>query len=255
VTKDPPSSSERWNVDQLFQHLTRVAGWSEDGAIAEMQENFAWGQPRVHWRRTDPEGLGQEGVIPTEAFFRSKALRVARDFNSNKEHGPIDFATGEVTAGNDGRVFIQAFSKSISGTYSLTVPARLARSLWPPRLMSEAPAATNVEPIQSAALLEPQPASLEPAPTVRNPAATVPNQVSRNKHRHDDTVTPSTKKDRVISLLPDFDKQGRFKPGMKGADIERIIRPAYKEKFGADVPSRSQIWRAYQEYRKKHQPS
>ena len=255
VTKDPPPSSERWNVDQLFQHLTRVAGWSEDGAIAEMQESFGWGRPRVHWRRTDPEGLGQEGVIPTEAFLGRQGLCVARDFNSNQKHGPIDFATGEVTAGNDGRVFIQAFSKSISGTYSLTVPARLARSLWPPRLMSEAPAATNVEPIQSAALLEPQPASLEPAPTVRNPAGTVPNQVSRNKHRHDDTVTPRTKKDRVISLLPDFDKQGRFKPGMKGADIERIIRPAYKEKFGADVPSRSQIWRAYQEYRKKHQPS
>jgi hypothetical protein len=243
VTKDPSKSSERWNVDQLFQYLTNVAGWPEGDAIAEMQEKFERGRLPVHWRRTDLEGMGQEGVIPAASFLERK-LCVARDFNSNKEHGPLDYATRGVTAGNDGRAFIKVLQASIPATYDLTVPAWLARSLWPPRLMSEmseAPAATSAERIQPAALLELQPASSElvpsePVPTARDPG--------------DDDAVPTTKTDRVISLLPDL--EAKLKPQMQPAEIEKIVRPLYKEKFGGDVPSRSQIWRAYEKYRKKH---
>jgi hypothetical protein len=244
VTKDP-TSSERWNVDQLFQYLTRVAGWPEGAAIVEMQEKFKKEQLLLHWHRTDPEGMGQEGDVPGASFFELK-LCVARDFNSDKKHGPIDFATGEVTAGNDGRVFIQALQASIPATYELTVSAWLARSLWPPRLMSEAPVATSAERIQPTALPEPQSTSTESAPSEPALAARDPG---------DDDAVPTTKEGRVISLLADLDredKEGRFKPGMKGANIETIVRPLYKLKFGADVPSRTTIWRAYRKYRKTH---
>jgi hypothetical protein len=248
VTKDPSiilgNSSERWNADQLFQYLTCVAGWPEGEAIGEMQEKFERERLPLKWRRTDPEGIGQEGIIPDSSFLR-RQLCVARDFNSDKKHGPIDFATGKVAVGNDGRAFIQVLQASISATYALTVPAWLARSLWPPRLMSEqskAPAATSAEQL----------ASSEPAPTVQNPTGTVPNQVSRNKHKRADAVAPKTKKNRVKSLLPDLDKQGRFKPGMKPHEIEEIVVPVYKKKLGEDVPSRDQIWRAYTDYRETH---
>jgi hypothetical protein len=80
----------------------------------------------------------------------------------------------------------------------------------------------------------------------------VTNEDSGNKHRRTDTVAPKSKKNRVKSLLPDLDKQGRFKPGMTPAEIEEIVKPQYKEKCGTDVPSRDQIWRAYKEYREAH---
>jgi hypothetical protein len=130
MTKDPSiilgNSSERWNVDQLFQYLTCVAGWPEGEAIAEMQEKFERDRLPLYWRRTDPEGMGQEGVIPGTSFL-TRQLCAARDFNSDKEHGPIDFATGKFTAGNDGHAFIQALHASIPATYG-TYGASLART-------------------------------------------------------------------------------------------------------------------------------
>jgi hypothetical protein len=146
VTKDPSiilgNSSERWNVDQLFQYLTYVAGWPEGEAIAEMQEKFERERLPLQWRRTDPECMDREGVIPGSSFLK-RQLCVARDFNSDKKHGPIDIATYNITAGNDGRAFIQVLRASVSATYELTIPAWLARSLWPPRLTSKEPALTT----------------------------------------------------------------------------------------------------------------
>jgi hypothetical protein len=37
-------------------------------------------------------------------------LRLARDYNSDTQHGPVDFATGRFTAKNDGHVFVEALA-------------------------------------------------------------------------------------------------------------------------------------------------
>jgi hypothetical protein len=75
----------------------------------------------------------------------------------------------------------------------------------------------------------------------------VPDQVSRKEHKHDDVVAPKTKMDRIILVLSDLDKQGRFKLDMMPAEVEKIVKIPYKYKW-EDFPGRDQIKRAYDRY-------
>jgi hypothetical protein len=102
-------------------------------------------------------------------------------------------------------------------------------------------------------------------PDVLTPDA--PDQVCREEHERDDAVAQTktaratktargVKKARIKLLLPDLDKKGRLKPDMAPADIEKIVSPLYKEKWGApDVPHRDTFWRAFEEYREERQLS
>ena len=67
VTKDPSiiraNSSERWNVDQLFS-IFDACCWLARGRSDQVRGTFERDQPPVHWRRTDPEGMGQKVLSP-----------------------------------------------------------------------------------------------------------------------------------------------------------------------------------------------
>jgi hypothetical protein len=91
-----------------------------------------------------------------------------------------------------------------------------------------------------------------------------PDQVCRKEQERDDAIAQTktaratkpvrgVKKARIKLLLPDLDKKGRLKPDIAPADIEKIVSPLYKEKWGAaDVPHRDTFWRAFEEYREEH---
>lgn len=188
MTKDPSTisskHSEVWTVDELFQYLTRIACWPAGEAIGEMQEKFARDRLPLHWRRTDPGGVNQEGTIPGISF-RSGSLCVDRDFYS--EHRVIELATGKFTAKNDGRVFIRLLESSAPATYELTVPAWLARQLWPPRLASEAPVAAAVEPVQPPSEQQPilKPPGHLPAESVPSDSNVIDHQLADDAEIND----------------------------------------------------------------------
>jgi hypothetical protein len=131
MTNRHESQSEMGTVDDAFRHL-RGTGLSDDRAIWELNQKFVQGDRlRLRFRRTDAAGQGQEGDIHAGPWGTS--LRVARDHNSNPSHGPIDFATGAVTAKNDGRAFVEVIGTAPmeSGrTYELMVLMPVVRTIW-----------------------------------------------------------------------------------------------------------------------------
>jgi hypothetical protein len=124
------TSEDEWEIDDAFTYLC-VIGLRDGKAIRHLNDWLADDDLRLDWERTDSAGLGQKGCVPYRSWGPAGAqLRVARDFNSNPMHGPIDFATGKVTAKNDGRAFIEGLGNSDPGrTYKLTVSKRMVQML------------------------------------------------------------------------------------------------------------------------------
>jgi hypothetical protein len=135
---------ERWTVNDVDRYLRITLGMRDGDALFELQEKLERERLVLHWRCTAGPNLGQEGDIPRSAW--GTGLRVERDCNSNRQHGPIDFATCRVTAKNDRHVFVETLqTQTIGNVYELTVSAQDARQIaW-----AEQPRADQkVEPIE-----------------------------------------------------------------------------------------------------------
>lgn len=118
------------SIDDAYRYLARVCGWRDDRAIHELNQKLAKGDLRLHYRRTDAAGIGQEGDVPSVSWSR-QFLRVALDRNADVEPGPLDWATGQITAGNDGRAFVQlCVAQQGCPTYELTLSMTDVRLLW-----------------------------------------------------------------------------------------------------------------------------
>jgi hypothetical protein len=140
----PDTESGAWRIDDAFGYLTRGVEFRDDQAIYELNEKLAQGRLRLHWRRTDAAGLGQEGDVPSVSW-QSIMICVSRDCTCDEKAGPIDWAAGRITARNDGRAFVQTFvseapsytsgdgpeRKDYPRTRELTVSERDVRMLWP----------------------------------------------------------------------------------------------------------------------------
>ena len=122
-----------WSIDDAYRYLTQVID-TQDLAIYELNQKFAQGRLRLHWRRTDAAGLGQEGDVPSVSW-QSGILRVSRDFNRNE----VDWAAGRITAKNDDRAFVASATGQPGHTYDLTVSAHVVRKLWPLTASDPAP--------------------------------------------------------------------------------------------------------------------
>jgi hypothetical protein len=127
---EEPSPAERWTVDDVDCYARLNLGLRDDEAVYEQQQMLERGRLRLHWRCISGPDIGQEGEIPSISWHSQ--LRVARDRNSNKARGPIDFATLTVTARNDGHVFVETLvaQDRDGNAYELTVSARDARMVW-----------------------------------------------------------------------------------------------------------------------------
>lgn len=133
-------NDERGSVDDVDRYLRLGLGFRDDDAVFEQQQQFERGRLVLHWHCTAGADIGQEGDIPSRSWHSQ--LRVSRDCNSNKQHGPIDFATGEITARNDGHVFVEVLAPEDQNDnkYKLTVSMRDARALsWGPQYTAPAP--------------------------------------------------------------------------------------------------------------------
>jgi hypothetical protein len=136
-----PRDADAQTVDDAYQYLTRAVGWQDDLAIYELNEKFTQGRLRLHFRRTDVAGAGQQGYVPSVSWH-SRQLSVARDCSRDETRGPVEWATGRRTANNDGRALVQMHVSEDPGhTYDLTVSARRVRMLWPTQSRADAEAA------------------------------------------------------------------------------------------------------------------
>jgi hypothetical protein len=149
--QSPPAQSDAWSADDAYRYLTRVVSMQDDLAIYELNQKLEQGRLRLHWRRTDSAALDQEGDVPSVSW-QSRLLCVALDCNCDEIGGPIDWATGKITAKKDGRAFVQALVAGDRGhTYDLTVSARDVRMLW----SSDIPATAPTEGAVASAASEP----------------------------------------------------------------------------------------------------
>jgi hypothetical protein len=121
---------ERWTVDDVDCYARLNLGLRDDEARYEQQQMLERGRLRLRWRCISGPDTGQDGEIPSISWHSQ--LRVARDRNSNTARGPIDFATGRVTARNDGHVFVETLvaQDRDGNAYELTVSARDVRMMW-----------------------------------------------------------------------------------------------------------------------------
>src|SRR5215471_19144521 len=104
---------------------------SPDDAVRLLIEEFAW-RPgkaevrlnawladdslRMHWR----DGEGREGDFSHRQW--GDQLRIERDSNNEPGHGPVDFATGQMRAQNDGCAFVRALKSFDRGcTFEFTL--------------------------------------------------------------------------------------------------------------------------------------
>lgn len=137
-----PRDADAWTVDDAYRYLTCVAGLQDGLAIYELNEKFAQGRLRLHFRRTDAAGIGQQGYVPCVSWH-SRLVSVARDGNCDETRGPVEWVTGKITANNDGRAFVQVHVSEDPGhTYDLTVSVRDVRTLWPTQSRTDTKAAS-----------------------------------------------------------------------------------------------------------------
>jgi hypothetical protein len=130
VRPEEPGPDERWTVDDVDCYARLNLGFRDDEAIYEQQQMFERGRLRLRWRCISGPDTGQDGEIPSISWHSQ--LRVARDRNSDKARGPIDFATLTITARNDGHVFVETLvaQDRDDNAYELTVSARDVRMMW-----------------------------------------------------------------------------------------------------------------------------
>jgi hypothetical protein len=126
----PGDDDERMSVDDADRYLRLVVAKADGRAIIELQQKFE--QDDLRLRCIVGADIGRQDDVPSRSWCTDQ-LCVSRDYNSNEKYGPIDFATGKVTARNDGHAFVeQLVASDPSNAYELTVSARDVRILWPP---------------------------------------------------------------------------------------------------------------------------
>jgi hypothetical protein len=161
---------ERCSVDDVDCYLRVHFGLRDGDALFEQQQQFEREGLVLHWRCAAGPDLGQEGNIPAGSW--GPCLRLARDCNSDTQHGPVDFATGRFTAKNDGHVFVQAlavddytnklYNEAQAATnqtvivYELTLSARAVRMVRWPVPQAKPVSANSIRPDPDFAVLTPR---------------------------------------------------------------------------------------------------